>query len=152
MHSEAINQSSTLITKSTPVKRHQRIPYAQKAHPYPDRSNKETFERASSAVLKTLSWPQKQFTKWIEADIKRSVQAAENDLAALNDPFQVPNCLQSQMSTHTSATMETPAPPEIGVFPETCQTANSHGMYQRSACMSNLKSSLIIPPSKVDPW
>jgi len=140
--SERANQGSTSIMKSTAVKRHQRVPYARKADPYPDPSSLATFERASSAILKTLSWPQKQFNKWIAADIKNSVQAAENDVPVLDDPVQALT-LQSQLSPNTSATFDAPAPAEVGTTARACQTT-SHGMHQQPADMSNLKSSQVI--------
>ncbi|KAK5023858.1 hypothetical protein LTS07_008983 [Exophiala sideris] len=124
--SDRANQGSTSVTKSTLVKRHQRVPYVRRADPYPDPSSVATFERASSAVLKTLSWPQKQFNKWIAADIESSVQAAEKDLVTLDDPFQALT-LQSQMSSNTSATIDAPAPAEIRIFSEASQTTAGHG-------------------------
>ena len=142
--SDKANQGSTSVTKSTLVKRHLRVPYARRADPYPDPSSVATFERASSAVLQTLSWPQKQFNKWIAADIKSSVQAAEKDLVTLDDPFQALT-LQSQMSSNTSATIDAPAPAEIRIFSEASQITAGHGMYPDSACMSTLKSSQVRP-------
>ncbi|KAI1616175.1 hypothetical protein EDD36DRAFT_428609 [Exophiala viscosa] len=123
--SEKANQGSTSVMKSTAVKRHQRVPYARRADPYPHPSSMATFERASSAVLKTLSWPQKQFNKWIAADIESSVQTAENHLVVLDDPLQALT-LQSQLSPSTNTTIDAPAPAEIGTSFGACQTT-SHG-------------------------
>ncbi|KIW52267.1 hypothetical protein PV05_07918 [Exophiala xenobiotica] len=95
------NAHRNAMPRRTSVQRHQRIPYAQSIAPYPQ-SSVAMFSRASNAVMESLSWPQKQFLKWVRTDVVKAATAAEDHLNLSDHNSQEPIWPQAPPSREPS--------------------------------------------------
>lgn len=100
---------------------HMESSYQDIAHPYQEPSTSlAAFNRASKAVMQTLSWPESKFLKWAKSDVDKAVAAAEEDLAFLDHVSQ-----QSVTSNGAQDTFEASMENGLSIHPKSSSTLKS---------------------------
>ncbi len=134
------NAHRNAMPRRTSVQRHQRIPYAQSIAPYPQ-SSVAMFSRASNAVMESLSWPQKQFLKWVRTDVVKAATAAEDHLNLSDHNSQEPIWPQAPPSREPSkAVISSLDRSSFNLVLDTLDRSTINGMLRYLGQLSTLKS------------